>query len=503
MPDPLSPNAALARLGFSGYPVYGRRSYPGSDEWHRELQGTQADRKFREILDNHGLTSAASRIITTLCQQVRWQISPADKERPAALAAAEMVNREWSAMRPGWNQVLAEMLSAIFVGWSWHEIVYRREGRQLRWDGMFFCRQDSRLDWMWDDNGRRVVAMEQLTRAGQHAIIPAAKALHFAPDPTTGSPEGRAVLRAVYLDYRDQQQTRESTLIALQKDATGMVLVRVPIDTFTAAAAGNTDAAAVLTTVKADAAALQRGEREGLIVPSAKDAQGNETGWDVELLRGGGERQIDHVDLIRMFEGRIATTLLMQFLLLGQGQTGSFALSADQTDILGVVLSGVCDGIAATFTEQAISPLCALNGIDAVDVPTLTHGPIDGPDLTALATLLREAIAAGALTPDPELEAHIRDVADLPKRPTAPPPGAADPAATAPASGTPENVAGSALNGIQIRSLTDLLADVTGGRTSSTVARLIIAASFPSFPPAQIDAMIAAAQAAPEVPNAG
>ena len=502
MPDPAPPPANLARLGFSGFPVYGRQSYPGSDEWHRELQGTQADRKFREILDNHGLTSSANRIITTLCQQVRWAIAPADKERPAAVEAATFISREWAAMRPGWNQILAEMLSAIFLGWSWHEVVYRREGRALRWDGLFFCRQDSRLDWRWDDDGRRVVAMEQLTRSGQHAIIPAAKALHFVPDPTTGNPEGRAVLRAVYLDYRDQQQARTSTMIALQKDATGMIMVRVPVDTFTAAAAGNTDAMATVSAVKSDAAALQRGEREALILPSAKDAQGNETGWDAELLRGGGERQIDHVDLIRMFESRIATTLLMQFLLLGQGQTGSFALSADQTDILGVMLGGVCDGIAAAFTEQAIRPLCALNGIDPADMPALTHGPIDGPDLTSLATLLRETIAAGLLTPDADLEAHIRDVADLPKRP-APTPAATPDASTPPA--TPgaapaENVAGTALNGIQIKSLTELLATVTAGTTSPALARLIIAASFPAFPPEQIDAMIAAAQAAPVTP---
>lgn len=416
MPDP-APPANLARLGFSGYPVYGRQSYPGSDEWHRELQGAQADRKFREILDNHGLTAAASRVITTLCQQVRWAITAADKERPAALEAAAFISREWAAMRPGWNQVLAEMLSALFMGWSWHEIVYRREGRALRWDGLFFCRQDSRLDWRWDDNGRRVVALEQLTRAGQRAVIPADRALHFINDPTTGSPEGRAILRSVYTDYRDQQQARTSTMIALQKDATGMIMVRVPIDTFTAAAAGNTEAATVVSTVKTDAAALQRGEREALVLPSAKDSQGNDTGWDAELLRGGGERQIDHVELIKMFEARIATSLLVQFLLLGQGSTGSFALSADQTDILGVMLSGVCDGIAAAFTEQAISRLCALNGIDPEDMPALTHGPIDGPDLTALATLLREGISAGVLTPDAELEAHIRDVADLPKRP--------------------------------------------------------------------------------------
>ena len=90
MAEPTAPAAAsgpapldLTRVGgFSGYPVYGRRSYPGSDEYHRQLQGTAADRKNREILDNHGLTSTAFRLLTQLAQQVQFSIAPATEPMP-------------------------------------------------------------------------------------------------------------------------------------------------------------------------------------------------------------------------------------------------------------------------------------------------------------------------------------------------------------------------------------------------------------------------------------
>lgn len=493
--DPKPPGIDFARAGgFSGFPVFGRRSYPGSDEYHRELNGTQADRKYREILDNHGLTGTTFRLVSALAQQVQYTVEPARKDDAAADAAAELVRAEIA--RLPWRQIVAEMISALPLGWSWHEVVYRRDGRRWGWEGIEFRRQDSRLDWIWSADSRRVEALQQLTRSGQHAIIPAARSVHFVPDTTTGDPEGRPILRGVYCDYRDLWQVRTSTLIALQKDATGLLVARVPLDTYAGAAAGDTAAVATLTAVKADAAAFQRGEREGLVMPAKTDAQGMPTGWDVELLKGGGDRQIDHVELWKTLQSSIAVTLLTQFLVLGQGRSGgSFALAAEQTDMLGVALGGALDLLCEAFTKQAIIPLCGLNGIPEADAPTLAHGPIDGPDLAALATLLKTSIEAGILKPDAALEAHVRDIADLPRRPvadTADAPGAPPiPNATAP----DQPVAAQALNGIQISALRETLAAVTSGETTPELARLVIAASFPTFTPEQIDAMIAAAGA--------
>ena len=416
MPD-LSPPPNLARVGFSGYPVYGNRSYPGSDESHRELQGTQADRKFREMLDNHGLIGVTQRLITALCQQCRWTIAPGSED-PKAVAAADLVNGEWLNMQVSWGQVLAEMLSAPMLGWSWHEVVYAARPDGIGWEGFYFCRQDTRLDWRWDDNGRHVTALDQLTRAGQQATISAAKSLHYVADPTTGSPEGRAILRNVYIYYRNLMMTLTDLQIGLTHDATGQVVVQVPFDVFTAAAAGDPVAQATINAVNKSVATMQRGERSGLTIPSAKDADGRDTGWAVDMLSGAQRPRVDGISLANMYEQRIATALLVQFLLLGQSASGSFALSADQTEILGVMLNGWCTDVADCFNEQAINVLCELNGIDAQYRPKLTHGPIDTPNLAALAALLTAAKNGGFITADPALEQYVRDSAGLPKLPT-------------------------------------------------------------------------------------
>jgi len=413
------PAVNFARIGFSGYPVYGNRSYPGSDEVHRELQGTQADRKYREMLDNHGLIATTQRIIAAICQQCRWSIAPSIGGDPNAITAADFVRTQWQEMAVSWGQVLAEMLSAAMLGWSWHEVVYKRIGSGLLgWEGFYFCRQDTRLSWIWDDDGRHVVALEQLTNAGQHAVISAAKSLHYIADPTMGSPEGRAILRSLYIYYRNLMDTLTDLQIGLRHDATGMLDLQVPIDTFTAAAGGDTVAVATVDSVKKSVATMQRGERSGIVRPSTYDADGNRTGWDIGMLSGAQRPRVDGLALANMYEQRIASALLTQFLLLGQSASGSFALSADQTELLGIVLTGWCTDIADCFNQQAIKPLCELNGIDAKYMPKLTHGPIDSPNLSALASLLGTAVKEGILTPDAALEEYVRDSAGLPKLPT-------------------------------------------------------------------------------------
>ncbi len=419
MPDDPKPYHDPNQLGYPGYPAYSGRSWAGADEFHRELTGTLADKKFVEMQANHGLILTSRILLTALAQQTRWDIQAASTE-PAALAAAEAVKAAWSNMETPWRRVLGELMTAVFWGWSFHEVVYQADsrGRITGLRGLYFCRQDTRQSWHWTPDNREVRALEQLTRAGQHATIPTAKALHLVLDTSTASPEGMGFLRALYLDYRDQMQVRTATLIGLQKDATGTLSIRVPVELWVAATAGDTTATTQLTAIQQAAARFQRGEREALVLPGEKDAEDKPTGWGAKLLSGGGRRQFDHEALIQLFERRIATTLLTQFLLLGQ-KAGSFALSSDQTELMGVTLGGILDLMASAITQQVYRPLTQLLGFDAALCPALVHGPIDRPSLEALAALLTAGNATGLLKPDASLEAHIRDVAGFPAATTA------------------------------------------------------------------------------------
>ena len=416
MPD--KPQDLATLIAYSGFPSYGATSYAAGDERHRELQGTRRDVVFAEMLEGDSLIAVSFGIMANLAAQVAYTFIAADTTDPEAVAIAEEFGAMWKALRTPWTDVVKEQVRGAGWGYSLHEMVVEMVDGQPTLVDLFHIRQDSRYCWHWAEDGRELVAVEQLTRSGQHATVPMGKVLHFRADKSSGDPEGRPMLRPLYPDYRNLKTTTEYTVIGVGKDATGMVVTRVPAKIFTdSLQVGSADyrvATAAIDAIKRDTSAMQRGAREGLVFPAKEDEQGAKTGYDIELLQSGGARQFDHLALIRYFEGRIARGLLTQFLLLGSDKAGSFALSSDQTELLGVVLGGLLDSIVEATNQQVVRLLCDLRGIPEELRPRLTRGPLDKPDLAKLGAFIKDMIGTGAITPGPELEAYLRSAAELP-----------------------------------------------------------------------------------------
>lgn len=415
MPDQPSLTTLIA---YSGFPNYGTTSYAAQDERHRELQGTRRDTVFAEMLEGDSLIAVSFGIMANLAAQVPYTFTAADATDPEAVAIAEDFGAMWKALKTPWTDVVKEAIRGAAWGYSLHELVAEmRDGQPVLTD-LFHIRQDSRYCWHWGEGGREVVAVEQLTRSGQHATIPMGKILHFVADSSSGDPEGRPLLRPLYKDYRAQNTTTDYAVIGVGKDATGMVVARVPVklfaDSLQPGSAEYTDAAAAVTAITKNVSAMQRGAREGLVFPSSEDEEGRKTGYNIEQLQGGGARQFDHLALIKHFEGRIGRGLLTQFLLLGTDKAGSFALSADQTELLGVALGGLLDSLVDAANQQVVARVADLRGIPAELRPRLTRGALDKPDLAKLGAFIAEMVKGGILTPDAALEAHVRSAAELP-----------------------------------------------------------------------------------------
>jgi len=406
-------------IGYSGFPTFGDRSFAAGDERHRELQGTRRDVAFAEMMEGDSLIAIAFRLMGNLCAQVAYHFQPANAEDPEAVEICAEFQAMWGQMATPWPQVVKEAVKGSAWGWSLHEMTWEARNGAPWLTGLHHIRQDSRQEWYWRDE-REVVAMYQMTRSGQTALIPLSKALHFRDDLASGDPEGTPLLRSVYIDWRNFKVISENMLIGSGKDATGMAVAQVPMATFASAndsaAADHTSAATVLTAIKRDLSALQRGAREGLVVPSEVDESGQPTGFKIGLLQSGGQRQFNHLEIAKYFESRIARGLLVQFLMLGSGKTGSFALSADQTELLGVFLGGLLDGFLGATNQQVVARLCDLQGIPTDKRPKLTRGEIDKADLAKLGAFLQAASSAGMLSPDPKIEDHLRAEAGLPAR---------------------------------------------------------------------------------------
>ena len=174
---------------------------------------------------------------------------------------------------------------------------------------------------------------------------------------------------------------------------------------------------ATLLTIKEMVVNTRRDEQEGIVMPLAYDENNNKL-YDFELLTSGGSRQINpDVPIMRHNRG-IAGAVMAQFILMGDGDGGSFAMHKDKTELFLVGLGTIAREIKSVFNRHAIPRVLALNGISVENPPHYEHDDIQHVDLAVLGEFIGKLTAAGMpLFPDPELENVLRDAASLPQLP--------------------------------------------------------------------------------------
>jgi phage gp29-like protein len=105
------------------------------------------------------------------------------------------------------------------------------------------------------------------------------------------------------------------------------------------------------------------------------------------------------------------------FLLLGQQNQGSYALSETMSKMFYQSLMSLLDNIAETINTQAVPELFELNGWERDELPYLAHGKAEPTNLEALGNFLGRLTDMGMVLDD-RLENHLRGIADMPLRDT-------------------------------------------------------------------------------------
>jgi hypothetical protein len=109
----------------------------------------------------------------------------------------------------------------------------------------------------------------------------------------------------------------------------------------------------------------------------------------------------------------VAARFCAQFSKLGTTQTGSYALGQTLADFFALAQEAVAKQYADVTNEHVLEDLVDINyGIDE-SAPLLKFEC--EPDKRYSVADIKALIEAGALTPDPQLEAYLRAEGNLPK----------------------------------------------------------------------------------------
>ena len=423
----------LGRIGQLRYGPAGSGSI-FFEEFLPELRGIKGVQAYTEMADNDATVGAILFAIEMLMRQCEFHVEPGgdsakDKE------CAEFVESCMGDMERTWADTLSEILSFLPYGWSYHEIVYkRRVGKTtspitnskhadglIGWRKLPIRAQDTLYGWEYKDDTDDLIGMTQSPPPKYTRItIPIEKALHFRTRSRKDNPEGRSILRTAYRAYYFKKRLEEIEGYGMERDLAGFPVLYGPegMDLW-----NTEDPEMVQALAQAEyiVSSIRRDAREGLVLP------GGEGGWRLELVSSGSRRQFDTNAIIDRYDKRIATSVLADFVMLGQQAVGSFALADSKTQIFAMAIGTYLDVICEVFNNQGIPRLIDINGDHfkgITDYPKMVHGDIDEEDLERFMTALEKAVGTGLLVPDEGLEEEIRRRMKLPdKVETAPPPG--------------------------------------------------------------------------------
>ena len=398
------------------------------EEFLPELRGHKGAQAYTEMADNDATVGAILFAIEMLMRKCEFTVEPAgdgskDKE------AAEFVEQCMNDMERTWADTFAEIISFLTYGWSYHEIVYKRRGGKsaspmmnskyndglIGWRKLPIRSQETLVGWLYKEGTDDLVGMiqEPPPDYGQFTI-PLEKALHFRTRSRKDNPEGRSILRTAYRAYYFKKRLEEIEGYGIERDLAGFPVLYAPAEA--RIWDDDPEAQAALARAEAIVSSIRRDAREGLVLPGGYEEG---TGWKLELLTSGSRRQFDTNQTIDRWDKRIATSVLADFVMLGQQQVGSFALADSKTKIFALSIGTYLDVVCEVFNNQGIPRLIDINGEHfkgITDYPKMKHGDIEDVDLEQFAAYIEKMIGTGIITPDDQLEEHARRIGNLPEK---------------------------------------------------------------------------------------
>ena len=430
----LSEGKAKAILGVSGSNTHNGQIR--ADEFLPELRGKKAIRTYQQMRDNDATIGAVLYAVEQILRDVDLKVVPVDNTDQAK-AEADFVESVLEDMEHTLDDHISEALSFLSFGFAWFEVVYKRRDstdtinskkRTKYPDGRIGVRKlASRAPWTVsrfdvDQKTGDILGMYQDTGQaysdGKH-FIPTKKSLYYRTTVINNDPSGRSILRNAYTSYTYLNNLQSIEAIAVERELAGIPIARVPAEYLSADASA--DQRSFLGSVQQILRDVKFNEQGYIILPSDNypDKDGAPSGTrlvDVELMSSNGTRNIDIDPIIRRYQHDIARSVLSEFLMLGGGSTGSYALSKSKTDLFLRALEAYIQTIVDVLNKQLVEPLWQLNGLDPKLMPKITAGDVAPHDLKELGSYLRNLNGADInLASQPDIVDALLDNAELPK----------------------------------------------------------------------------------------
>jgi hypothetical protein len=432
--DATIPRIRLGEQGFSGLRVSNKQILEESNRAFRFPDFLKTVAEMR----NSPTVAAAFNVYRMLISRVEWTVEPPKEATDEQKARAKFVEQCMGDMEGTWGEFISETLTYLEYGFSIQEKVYRRRLRKNGSkynDGLVGLRklaprgQDTISKWYFSDDGRELEGVGQslvnLENGYRYNALAAsmpdgvvqmerAKFLLFTADATKGNPQGRSLLKPVYLAYKRLELLQDQELLSIAKDLAGIPLIQIPPKYMDPNAAPEDKA--VFEMCKKIVESLANGEQRGLVFPKMMDPDAKLDLFSVSLLeRKGSSVNLDKV--IFRYQQDLLQALSVDVIKMGQADGGSFSLADSKTNMLTLALSHRLKEIADVLNNDLIPQLFALNGWTDEELPKFIAGDIEEVSMEEFSKLIQRVASVGLIEIDREVLNKIREVMGVSTKP--------------------------------------------------------------------------------------
>lgn len=401
----------MSEQGYTGLKISNGRLY---EELKQELQFPWSIVTYKQMSYDATISAALS-YYESMMLKARWNIKTPEDATEEEKAQAVFFKQCLSDMTHSWQDFIQEVSSMNSHGFSVHEIVLRKrlrsKGSKYN-DGMVGIeklpiRSQETIDkWIYSEDGRDLIGLRQNLNLSGYAgrvaltqnkeiIIPRKKFLLFRTGKRKDSPQGESILRNCYFAWKYKTLIEEQEAIGVQRDLAGVPHAEVPA-TIMATDAGP-EAKAQLQMWQNIVRNLHNNQQSGLVTPLVYDEVTKQPLYKFSLLKNEGGKAYDTSAIKQYYMNSILTAMHCDVLIMGQSNTGSYALGSIKGTMAAVAVESKLREISNVINTHLIPMLGEANGWDLTRLPELTFEDLESTSLEETSKYIQRIGAVGYL----------------------------------------------------------------------------------------------------------
>jgi hypothetical protein len=401
--------AALLEKGWTGLSSWaGENTETGGLARPYDLTGPAWRRTIQLMAERDPIIHGWLLALDTTVRGVSWRV--VDNPTNPNPEITEHIRQCLDDMSHSWADTLSEIFSFIPYGWSYHTIVYKRrmgrnpDGRydsdyddgRYGWRKIAPRSQNSLDRWQFDQQGG-IRGMWQTQEKGDPVLLPIEESLLFRTRSRLNNPEGPSLLTGAHESWKAKWHITRIERIAIERNFVGVPYFFGPPEMWDVNHPQAEFYLLLRKRFEEIGEKFSRNESSYLIMPRMYDPDTKQPLYGMDVIRGGEGMNPDMSKVIQRENLMMLTSLLSDWLVLGQNAVGSFAMARQKTSFFVRTLATFLGHICEVFNAHAIPRLVALNNWNPAESPRLEYGDLTEIDLAGMSQFVERMAKIGVI----------------------------------------------------------------------------------------------------------